>query len=266
MSYTCRLFLNTGFNSVNIPYSPSLVENALHIDPPALQILQDGGALTHIDVKVTGFSQVENVDYAKVGKYYYFVDGGEIVMLNADTARIPLYMDFLTSLGGVAAIVSGSIKILDGITSRVHVSDDAYGKWCEVDPYMAPAKPLKIQKELLSGSDNYACVVKSTLDLSAMGTATGKVGTTYEDAVTGETVTVPATIENTGDTDYAINTSPSETALMGESRTRLFSADYNTINLVISLFFFNSPQKKGSFFRTAKLYQICQRTLLNYLI
>ena len=45
----------------------------------------------------------------------------------------------------------------------------------------------------------------------------------------------------------------------------LQSADYNTINLVISLFFFNSPQKKGAFFRTAKLNQIYQRTLLNYI-
>lgn len=222
MSYTCRLYINSGFNSINIPDSPALLDTVSHIDVPALQILQSRD-LRYVDVKVTSYENIKNADYCRVDSWYYFIDG--IQMLNVDTARITLYADYLTSAGGVAGL-----HILDGITTRVHVASDNYGEWTEEDSFLAPARPLELETVRIGGSTLYTTVVKSTLDLEAMDDPQrSHEGVTYTDMTSGDKVTVPKTIviSNGTETEYELHQdSPSSNIqLAGESNTRLFDAD-----------------------------------------
>lgn len=218
MSYTCRLYISSGFNSINIPDSPALLETIAHIDCAALQILQNRD-LRYIDIKVASYEQIKDADYCKIDTWYYFIDG--IQMLNADTARISLYADYLTSAGGPA-----SLHFLDGITRRVHVSTDSYGEWTEDDPLLAPARPLELVTESVGSGNVYITLIKSTLDLSAMGeTGRSHEGLTYTDAVTQEEVTVPTTIVNADDTDYYLDDGTAQGQnIGGEAHTALFNA------------------------------------------
>ena len=211
MSYTCRLYLNSGFNTVNIPDSPALVETLPYIDVPSLEILQNRN-LRYIDVKVVSYDGIKNADYCKLGDWFYFID--DIQMLNKDTARLFLYVDYLTSAGGIS-----SLHILDGITSRVHVATDTYGEWTETDPYTRPSQTPDIVYVREGGGGSEVVVVKSTLDLPAIGSSSAtRDGVTYTDPATGETVTVPSTKVNTGATAYKL----AGTALPTESRTLLY--------------------------------------------
>lgn len=219
MSYTCRVYSNSGFNAVNIPDSPALLDNLAFVDYPALELLQDRN-LPYVDIKVSGYDNIKNADYVRVNDWFYFVE--DIIMLSLDTARLNLIPDFITSAGGV-----GVLQILDGITNRVHVGSDNYGEWTEPDPYMAPATKLSQVMQNVNGSGGSSVVVKTSLNLSAMGDPTAtKTGVTYADATTGETVTVPKTIPNDGsnDTAYAIS-GQGAGSLPSESKTKLFSAD-----------------------------------------
>lgn len=219
MSYTCRLYLNSGFNTVNIPDSPSLLNSLNYVDCQPLQILQNRD-LQYVDIHVISYDSVKDADYCKVGDWFYFV--AAIQMLNANTARISLVTDYLTSAGGPSAL-----HVLDGITTRVHTSTDTFGEWTEDDPYMAPASPLKIETERLTTSSQTVTVIKSTLDLEAMGTATSNPATYYEDAVTGEGVAVPRTQMNTSETEYELHMdSPAANlSIDGEGYSKLFNAN-----------------------------------------
>lgn len=219
MSYTCRVYSNSGFNAVNIPDSPALLDNLAFVDYPALEILQDRN-LPYIDIKVSGYAAIKNADYARVNDWFYFVE--DIIMLSLDTARLNLIPDFITSAGGISVL-----QILDGITSRVHVGSDNYGEWTEPDPYMAPATKLSQVMQNVNGSGSSSVVVKTSLNLSAMGDPTAtKSGVTYADSTTGETVTVPKTIVNDGsdDTTYAVS-GQGVSSLPSESATKLFSVN-----------------------------------------
>lgn len=224
MSYTCRVYSNSGFNAVNIPDNPALLELLPYVDYPALEVFQNRN-LDHIDIKVTNYDQIKNADYCRVGDWFYFVDG--IIMLCGDTARLSLIADFITSFGGVA-----SLEILDGITNRVHVSDDSYGRWCEADPYMAPAEPLEEVNYLETPNPSQGqlvnnIVVKSTLDLNSMGDPSNtNEAIVYEDVVggTSERVTVPH-VEPNGVNDVTnYNIQGVSQNLPEESHTRLFNA------------------------------------------
>lgn len=225
MSFTCRVYKRTGFNSVNLPDSPALLNNGTfeYTDYPALETLQSGG-LSYIDIKVPSYDDIQYADYARVGDKYYSVDGANIQMLSSDTARLPLYLDSFCTAGGLSGFT-----ILDGITERVHTATDNLGEWCEADPYMQPAQPLTLQAELIKGSTNFTTVVKSTLALNTMGTATSKPGVTYTDADSGETVTVPSTVQNTDQTNYYLDQDTTDIQLMGESKTKCFDVSYTAI-------------------------------------
>jgi len=224
MSYTCRLYLNTGFNTLNIPDSPALLDTFTHIDLQPLQILQNRG-LPYIDLKVASYDSIKNADYCRVEDWYYFVDG--INMLTTDVVRVGLIPDYLTSAGGPAAL-----HILDGITSRVHVASDSYGEWVEEDPYMSPSSPLELVTSKQGAGPVCITVVKSTLDLETMGDgSTTHEGITYEDAVTGKSVTVPSTVINNDETDYELyqDTPLQNVPIAGESHTKLFNVQYTHI-------------------------------------
>lgn len=140
-NYGCRIYLNTGFNGVNVPGSPALLEQCAHFDTTTIGVMQ--GILSSVRVRAT-WEQVENADYMRIyngnKNYYFSIPSGGVTMLANDTAEIALIYDFLLSAGGV-----NNIEILDGITKRVHVTDDTFGKYTEEDPLTMPAQPLELQ-------------------------------------------------------------------------------------------------------------------------
>lgn len=209
-SYAVRLYQNTGFNGVNIPDSPAVLNLCTYIDVDPVQILQDRG-LDHIDVKAT-WSQVENCDYVKVGSWYYSVPSSGAQMLSEATARLTLLSDPLTSAGGFTISTDGSsvttsFTILDGVTERCTVATDEWGSYTASDPLIAPQQPLVLETEWLNGEapadDVDNVFVESTADiLHILGEGEG---TTYTDEATGETVTVPEIIPTTYYTGYYID-------------------------------------------------------------
>lgn len=204
MSLSCTLYKNTGFNTINIPDSKSLLASGegTAIKTTVIDCLQNR-FLSSISVSTT-WDEIKDVDYANVDDFYYFVTG--ISMTSYDVAALTLSPDFITSAGGAASLV-----ILDGITERHHVSkaDDTFGKYDESDPLLSPAQPLQLEfgTGLFTYGDaldsvEYYTVCESSIDLCAMGKATNLEARTYSD---GEnSVTVPRTYAVSNFTTFAL--------------------------------------------------------------
>lgn len=144
-----------------------------HATLPVLDLNQER-FLSSVRVRAS-WDTVKNADYCKVGDFYYSVDN--VFMESGDVATLSLTPDFVTSAGG-----PGTLNYLDGITSRVHVTDDTYGKYGEFDPYTAPAYKLEVDVEYFdfSARDNYT-FVETTLNLVLMGE---HYETAYSEAIT----------------------------------------------------------------------------------
>ena len=202
-TYNCLLWSNSGFNSINIPDSPTLLMGMTHTTLPVLDLNQER-FLSSVRVRAS-WDTVKNADYCKVGDFYYYVDS--VSMDSGDVAFLSLVPDFVTSAGG-----PGALNYLDGVTSRVHVTDDTYGKYCEDDPYMAPNYKLEVLSNPFdfSSRDNYT-FVESTLNLILMGE---HYDTDYSEAITAINaddtsyyVTYPKTYPIEGansNTDYSV--------------------------------------------------------------
>lgn len=213
-SYDITLYLNSGFNSVNIPDNPARLASSATVitTVPAVQILQDR-FLSQIDIQAT-WAQVEDCDYIKIGTFYYSVQG--VQMLSTNVARLSITPDFITSAGGFT-LSDGSVvtdfDILDGITERQTVSSDGFGAYTDDDPLMVPQRPLKLSTEWLnvnSSSENDHVLVETTIDLiTTMGQG---AGVTYTDEETGETVTVPQTFPALDFTAYSLDGSEIQSA------------------------------------------------------
>lgn len=199
MNYTCLLWSDTGFNTVNIPDSPELIMSLPYLSLPVLDLVQER-FLPNIKVRAT-WDQVKNADICKVGDWFYFVSG--VHMTSNDVCSIDLIPDFLTSAGGVA-----NLDILDGVTDRVHVTSDGYGLYTEDDPYMNPAYDMDILSHTHTmGSTSYT-FVETTLNLKVLGMQ--KQGNSTEALVAacekdGEefTVTYPVVPMLNGTTTYS---------------------------------------------------------------
>ena len=209
-NYDVRVWSNTGFNSINIPDSPNLLDSMPSATYPALDLLQNR-FLTSIRIRAT-FEQVKNADFCRLGDFYYFIDG--VTMTSGDVAVLGLIPDFITSAGG-----AGSLTILDGVTSRVHVTDDTYGKYTEPDPLTVPSEALKVVVDdtsvMFAGTENQT-VVDSALNLIRMGQMYDEDEAIYGDAqntgalvaMTNDeatSVTFPTVIQNGSGTTYYIN-------------------------------------------------------------
>lgn len=178
--YSVRVYKHTGFNAVNIPDSPSLLDRCAYVDLPPIDTIQDG-LLSEISVRCS-FADVEDADYCRVGDYYYACIP---TMTSADVATLTLSTDYLNAAGGVS-----SIEILDGVTRRVKPTTDGFGEWATDDPYLAPAEPLVLDYQEIKMADAGTGhrLIESTLELGLMSVALD--GETYDDG-NGETVTVP---------------------------------------------------------------------------
>lgn len=220
-NFGCRIWSNTGFNAANIPDSPALLNALPFNDYPALDLNQER-FLGSIRIKAS-WDNVKNADYCRVGDFFYTIEN--ITMTSPDVAMLTLTPDYITSAGGV-----GSLNILDGITSRVHVSDDTYGAYGEADPLTAPSRPLKIvTKNIVAEPNplNYVTVVESSLDLIKMGERYNESEGIYDEgaviAVSGTesgdeedptvSVTFPTVYQNQVGTAYAVRKNGDKTFL-----------------------------------------------------
>lgn len=133
----CTLYQNTGFNLINIPDSPTLLNTNASIQTSVLDCVQNK-FLESISVSID-WATAQNVDYCSCDGFYYFVTG--ITMTSYDVAKFMLIPDFITSAGGPS-----NLTILDGITERHHVpkTSDTYGAYNESDPLVSPAQPEQI--------------------------------------------------------------------------------------------------------------------------
>ena len=217
MSYTCTVYCNTGFNSVNVPDRPSLLENCQKVTGiDALEIISNR-TLTGVKIRAT-MDVLQDADYIKIGDFYYSVKGAAPV--SQDVTFLSLTPDYFTSAGGIdnfgnnpaSAFGSRVMVILDGITQRVHVSDDSFALYTEDDPLCAPAFPLDfdcfeynaVQSDPGDGTvpPQYNSIIESAYDLYSM--ANNSEGLTYTDPNSGEVVTVPQIPTATDGTDYGI--------------------------------------------------------------
>lgn len=182
--FNVRLYKSTGFNTIDIPDSPALLEQYNYIDVDPVDILQDG-FLSSVTVRAK-WNDIKDCDYAKVGDYYYSIPAG-IYMTSTDVAVIPLVIDYICSIGGIA-----NINILSGLSDRLSgdVNDDGY------DPYISPRLPLLMESEWVEPSDvvgEEVTYIESSIDLYAMGDSNSDVAVTYTDGTTTHEVTVPKT-------------------------------------------------------------------------
>lgn len=190
MSYSCRIYKNSGFNSCNIPDTPALLEQCAFIDVPTLQIMQER-FLSSIRVKST-WSDIKNGDYVKLyntetgSKWFYSIEN--ISMQAKDVAVLSVIPDYINSVGGVSGL-----KIVDGITERVHVSSDSFGEYTMEDPLTTPAEPLQVQKVWVQIAKDTNTIVESTVDIPWQMSQADGVTFVDKNTETGEesTVVVP---------------------------------------------------------------------------
>lgn len=185
MTYSVDLYENTGYNQNNIPDSPVRLGQPF-MTKTAIDVIQNR-VISSINIKVNNFDEIKNVDYCKLGDFYYIV--GDVNMKAHDVATLTLIPDFISSAGGV-----DNIEFLDGITSRHHVSDDSFGKYVEEDPLLVCQRPLKVEygeKMFNEGSaDTSTTIVVSTSNLAEMGKNDEPPAISYKDDF-GNAVTVP---------------------------------------------------------------------------
>ena len=174
--YNATLYLNTGFNAVNIPDKVSTLRLAPYMTVPALDIYQ-ARELSQFRIKVNDYSAIRDADYLQLvntadDKDFAFYSIQRITMTSMDVATLDVTMDYFLTAGGV-----DNLDFTDGMCERHHIakSDDAFGKYDEEDPYLTPAEMLKIETELPEFDDPNVPLdtqndvfIESTVDLYQM--------------------------------------------------------------------------------------------------
>lgn len=190
-----RLYQNTGFDIINAPAVPSLLDSFTHVDIPAINALQIT-RLNSVCIKATE-DQVTNTDYCRISdgthNAYYAVT--DYHMEKPDTCTLSIVMDNMLTAGGTTG---ANWDVLDGITERHHIAtaNDTLFAYTEDDPLLVPSKPLGIHYESVytgkaSTSADSIIVVEATVPLNEIGdTATTPEAIAYETS-NGEQCVVP---------------------------------------------------------------------------
>lgn len=191
-----RLYQNTGFDIINAPATPSLLDSFTYVDIPAINALQIT-RLNSVCIKATE-EQVTNADYCRISdgthNAYYAVT--DYYMEKPDTCTLAITMDYMLTAGGVS---SNDWDVVDGITERHHVAtaDDTLFNYVEEDPYLIPSKPLEIVFESVynneaSDANNSLVLVEATVPLDEIGnTSATPEATAYTVTSSGEDCIVP---------------------------------------------------------------------------
>lgn len=191
--YKVRLYLNSGFDTVNIPGSLSILSTINHFDVSPIDTLQSG-FLPSISVRAT-WNTVRHCDYVCIysssindpeafldtswDRYFYSVPSNGITMTSSDVAEISLIPDYFLTTGGLyrdsTVGVKANFDILSGWSERLSGSESDDG----TDPYIQPRLPLQMVSEWYApeatgglGQTVRYEYIETTLDLYAMGDST----------------------------------------------------------------------------------------------
>lgn len=132
-----RLYKSTGFNLINVPDDPSLLEQKPHKNFGVIDCLQRY-FLPFITIRAYEDDVILG-DFLKLyddeneNKYAYYVVNS-YTMTSGDTVRLDVAMEPLLTCGGI-----DNITILDGMTSRHHLAADEEIPF-EEDPMLIPRK------------------------------------------------------------------------------------------------------------------------------
>ena len=212
--WNVRLYYETGFNAVNIPDTPALLDTMTHRDFPALDILQ-GEHLSSVNIKATR-ADVKKADYMRLSDgtdtFYYIVEN--FTMTSTDVTVLSIVMDYFTTHGGVTGLA-----FLDGVVERHHVAsaDDVYGAYTEDDPMLVPSKELDFDEVSLftdmtaDNTSNSHIIMETTLDLKAIATNANAVNYTTQG---GDSVTVPLVNATTKVTGVQVNTDANQSGVV----------------------------------------------------
>ena len=197
-----RMYMNTGFNSINVPDSETTLERAAYTykDFPAIDCLQRY-FLSNIVIRAFE-DDVINGDYIKLwdddnpARFAFYSMSG-FTMTSGDTIDLAITMDPLLTCGGI-----DNIDFLDGMVSRRNLADGEETP-TEDDPYLVPQKLTLIPVgeyfgAYASQSHQYGeqlLMVRSLYDIT--GNNTLKIAqdvtdvTITEDKFTGSLVSTP---------------------------------------------------------------------------
>lgn len=242
--YTIICYKNTGFNAVNIPDTPALLESMDVILTQQVDVVQDRW-LVSVRVK-SAYDEIKDCDYCKVGDTYYVVDS--VIMAAVDVAVLSLTMDAITTAGG-----PGALTFLDGITERHTTDDDEMWKYTEPDDYMAPSQPLQIESGRMEwdipGDTANIVAVESTINLTKLaeqftansdGTYTfNGTGLPFYAEISGESesqhVDVPYTEGVSADATTAYRLGTDESVSVKSPNTRQWDVSKGNINLALGV-------------------------------
>lgn len=169
-----RLYFNTGYDLVNVPYNPSMLDNETYRDVPAVDLLQ-GKYIDALTIKTTYADQnssLDLLDYVRIGGYdetqqsrtlkYTYYAVLKVEMLSVDTARLYLAEDVISTAGGAEYI-----EICGGIISRRSKPNNVYSQSSFLDDeLLGCAEPLLVEWNIVSkGGDTVFNLVESTIDL-----------------------------------------------------------------------------------------------------
>lgn len=159
MVSTVTCYKNTGFDRNNRPSDVSVLGLAESTVYDSVWVFQN---LDRISVRVkASYSEIEDVDYVKIGSTYYIVTG--LNMLTEQTAELALSIDPVLTAGGVS-----NLTVIGGWDERAHVSSDPmFGNIIE-EPFVPSNRLERTSPEkVVDGSYVQAHrVVAATVDLT----------------------------------------------------------------------------------------------------
>ena len=199
MSYSIKLFYNTGFNPSNVPDSPALINSAGSGVYESMPLTYNRG-IGNIRVKVDNFNAIKNVDYAAIGDWYYFVTA--INMLSPTVAELTLISDYIGTVG------ISNITVLGGWTTRRHytAAEDTFGANTLAEPW-TPLEPpvMEFESNIFDIGKQNRSIVICAVDLENISTTADE----YTNATSNNSVVVPScpTMTNSWTTFVILNDS-----------------------------------------------------------
>ena len=142
LNYTLTVYKNTGFNGLDIPRTPSVLENAQKQTYNDVYYLREDIDLPQIQVN-DNYHNLADVDYVKLTSndagspsYYYFASPHAMA---GGTTMLSLELDALTTMGGAS-----NVDYISGWQERGHIAkadDVLFGNTAPEE--WSPSKPLK---------------------------------------------------------------------------------------------------------------------------
>ena len=190
MAFSCRLYKSTGFNTINVPDRPSLLDSFSYVDTDVIDVLSTYNNSV-IRVKLSQAPDWQYYDYLRIGsgsnianRAYYAITGFRFT--SPDVVEFRVVQDTWLTLGGLDAFSGNDpeVKIISGTTQRHHIAkeDDTYAEYNEPDDMLVPSDPLMVlvTQRIFTMDERYVTpnkiatnnvtIVRTCLDLDELGT------------------------------------------------------------------------------------------------